>query len=65
MTEQYINDVLGTILLPESQLENLIKKYPDTVNWTYIAAHQKLSESFIDKYKDKVNWNTISVHQKL
>ena len=57
--------IIITKKLSEPELEDLIKKYPDKINWTFISYYQKLSESFIEKYKDKINWHWISYSQKL
>ena len=45
--------------------EKIIKEFQDKINWNYISANQKLSESFIREFQDKISWYWISKYQKL
>ena len=60
-----LDEIIITEKLSEPKLERLIKKYPGKVNWDYISAYQRLSQSFIEKYKNKVNWELISSYQRI
>ena len=65
MTKKELNDLIITKELSEVKLEDLIKKYPDIINWELISKFQTLSEKFIEKHQDKVVWLCIYKHQTL
>ena len=44
---------------------DLIRQYPQHVNWEYISKHCPLSKPLLEEYHDKLNYKTISQYQDM
>ena len=51
--------------LSNDLIVDLIKQYPQHINWDHISKHCALSQPLIEQYQDKLNYKIISAEQNM